>query len=91
MLAGLAQMCAEALAKCGNGVNLVLDGRVGGAWALRPGSTRTISPGPDPTLATATGTPHDFVAWGTKRGDWRDAGVILDDAAAATLDAINVI
>jgi uncharacterized protein (TIGR03083 family) len=92
MLAGLPQMCAGALADCGVGVNLVLEGPGGGRWTLRPGSPWTVSPGTDPVLPTAVSTPHDFVAWGTKRGDWRDAGVRLDeDAAAATLDAINVI
>ena len=69
------------------------DVRAGGAWALRPGGELwTVEPGTDPALPTATSTPHDFVSWGTQRCDWRASGVQLDDeAAAATLDAINII
>lgn len=93
MWAGLPQMCAEALRSCDTGVNLVLDGPGGGAWAVRPGQELwTVTPGVDPALPTATSTPHDFVSWGTKRADWRAAGVELDDdRAAPTLDAINII
>jgi hypothetical protein len=92
MLAGLPQMCAGALADCDTGVNLVLEGPGGGRWTLRPGASWTVAPDVDPALPTAVSAAHDFVAWGTKRADWRDVGVRLDDAAGArTLDAINVI
>jgi Mycothiol maleylpyruvate isomerase N-terminal domain len=92
MLAGLPQMCADALGGCDTGVNLVLDGPGGGRWSLQPGTPWTVEPALDPALPTATSTPHDFVAWGTKRRDWRHAGVRLDDdAGVPALDAINVI
>ncbi len=93
MFAGLPQMCADALRGSDNGVNLVLEGPGGGSWALRPGAPLwTVEAGVVEDLPTATSTAHDFVSWGTKRADWRDAGVRLDDdRAAPTLDAINVI
>ena len=93
MWAGLPQMCAEQLAGCDTGVNIVLDGPGGGSWQVRPGEDAwTVEPGTDPDLPTARSTAHDFVSWGTQRVGWRDAGVQLDDErAAATLDAINII
>jgi uncharacterized protein (TIGR03083 family) len=93
MLAGLPQMCATALAGCTQGVNLSFDSN--SSYALRPGNAGevwTVSAGADSSLPTAATTAHDFVSWGTKRTDWRHCGVkISDAAAAATLDAINVI
>lgn len=95
MLAGLPQMCADALATCTQGVNLVFRGDVDRARALRPGEAGgpwAVSAGIDDSLPTASTTAHDFVSWGTKRADWRACGVEMPDAAAAaTLDAINVI
>ncbi len=93
MWAGLPQMCAEQLAGCDTGVNIVLDGPGGGSWQVRPGGGGwTVEPGTDPDLPTARSTAHDFVSWGTQRVGWRDAGVQLDDERAApTLDAINII
>jgi uncharacterized protein (TIGR03083 family) len=93
MWAGLPQMCAPALATCDTGVNVVLEGPGGGAWAVRPGAELwTVEPGTDPGLPTARSTPHEFVSWGTRRCDWRASGVQLDDEVAApTLDAINII
>jgi hypothetical protein len=93
MLAGLPQMCATALATCDRGINLAFDG-AHGVHALRPTTSGgwEVVAAADAGLPTATTTAHDFVAWGTKRCDWRTCGVELsDDAAARTLDAINVI
>ena len=98
MLAGLPQMCADALAAApAQTVNLVLDGPGGGAWALTPGDGGwSITAGAEPGAPTARSDPHSFVAWATKRSDWRD-DVALDgddDArarAATVLDAINII
>lgn len=98
MLAGTPQMCQAALATCSQGVNLAFVGPAAGAWALRPGTDGglwTISPGLDASLPTATGSAHAFVSWATKRADWRSSGVLVGGAeaaaAAATLDALNVI
>ncbi|MCU1501914.1 MAG: hypothetical protein JWM12_1268 [Ilumatobacteraceae bacterium] len=94
MLAGLPQMCADALAGCAQGVNLVFEGPGGGDYALRPGDGGpwTVTSGLDPALPSAVSTMHDFVSWGTKRIDWRELGVHMPDVGGArTLDAINVI
>lgn len=96
MLAGLPQMCSEALAGCTQGINLVFVTEAGDvAYALRPGQPGglwTVTDGVDQSQPSATTTAHDFVSWGTKRADWRSAGVHMADAAGAeTLDAINVI
>jgi uncharacterized damage-inducible protein DinB len=95
MLAGVPQMCGEALAGCDTGLNLVFDGPAAGSWVLRPGSPWTVTPGSDPSLATATTSAHSFVSWATKRADWRASGVTVSgptlSGAEATLDALNVI
>jgi uncharacterized protein (TIGR03083 family) len=95
MVAGIPQMCADALAATpGQGVNLVFAGDCDAAWTLAPGADGwTVSAGTDPSLPTCTSTAHDFVSWGTKRADWRaSARLDRDDSgAAATLDAVNVI
>jgi len=95
MLAGIPEMCAAALASCTQGVNLVFRGDTERTCSVRPGNAGapwTVSAVIDATLPTAHTTAHDFVSWGTKRADWRARGVELSDpAAAATLDAINVI
>jgi uncharacterized protein (TIGR03083 family) len=98
MLGGLPQMCAEALSVVDRPVRLVLKGPGGGAWTIQPGSPYvTIEAAPadhGDAAATVTSTAHDFVSWGTKRRDWRDAGVRVDgdaEYAARVLDAVNVI
>ncbi len=95
MLAGVPQMCGDALSGCDAGVNLVVDGPAAGSWILRPGSPWTVTSGNDDALATATTSAHSFVSWATKRADWRASGVILSGpssgGAEVTLDALNVI
>ena len=96
MLAGLPQMCAAALGRCSQGVNLVFEGAPTQGYALRPGESVadhwSVTTGIDPSLPNAVTTAHDFVSWGTKRADWRDLGVEMADVdGATTLDAINVI
>jgi uncharacterized protein (TIGR03083 family) len=91
MLAGLPQMCAEALSGCSQGVNLAFSD-IGATFAVQPGEPQwTVTEGADTSLPTATTTAHDFISWGTKRADWRALGVRVDGAAAQTLDAFNVI
>lgn len=95
MLAGLPQMCADALAAAPQQtINLVFDGPAGGSYVLSPGSDGwTVAPGTDGDAPTVHTTVHDFVSWGTKRTDWRDAttGDVADEALAGVLDAVNVI
>lgn len=95
MLMGLPQMCADALAGAPRqAVNLHLDGVALGDFVLEPGDPWTVRPGRLDGAPTLRTTAHDFVAWGTKRGDWRASSTLEGpgaDAAAAVLDAINVI
>jgi hypothetical protein len=95
MLAGLPQMCAEALASAPQQtINMVFDGPGGGSFVLAPGAdVWTVTEGSDPEAPTVRSTVHDFVSWGTKRSDWRDVvtGDTEDAAVAAVLDAINII
>jgi uncharacterized protein (TIGR03083 family) len=95
MLAGLPQMCAEALAGApAQPVNLVFDGPGGGAYVLAPGDDGwVVTEGSDAGAPTVTTTVHDFVSWGTKRSDWRDSvtGDVDHDGVAAVLDAVNII
>ena len=95
MLAGLPQMCAEALSTApAQPLNLVFDGPGGGAYVLAPGDDGwTVTEGADAEAPTVTTTVHDFVSWGTKRSDWRDSvsGDVDHDGVAAVLDAINII
>jgi uncharacterized protein (TIGR03083 family) len=95
MLAGLPQMCAEALESAPQQtLNLVFDGPGGGSFVLAPGAdVWTVTEGSDPAAPTVRSTVHDFVSWGTKRSDWRDTttGDTDNPAVAAVLDAINII
>jgi uncharacterized protein (TIGR03083 family) len=91
MLAGVPQMCSAALGSCDQGVNLVFSDLHDEGYHLAPADPLwTIVPGIDASFPTATTSAHNFISWGTKRADWRAMGV-EGGAAAATLDAINVI
>jgi len=96
MLGGLPQMCADALSNCTLGVNLSFTD-LGKTAALKPGADGEpwqVSDGASDGVPTASGSAHDFVSWATKRADWRDTWTLSGDgadAAAATLDAFNVI
>jgi uncharacterized protein (TIGR03083 family) len=98
MLAGLPQMCADALRPAVTApVVLDLEGPGGGTWTVLPAGEDglcRLEVGSADASASVTSNVHDFVAWGTKRGSWRDAGVRIsgDEAVAeAFLDAVNVI
>jgi uncharacterized protein (TIGR03083 family) len=95
MLAGLPQMCAEALAAAPRQtVNLVFDGPGGGSYVLAPGEGEwTVTTGSVAEAPTVHTTVHDFVSWGTKRSDWRSTatGDVSADGVAEVLDAINII
>ena len=94
MLAGIPQMCTAALAACEQGVNLVFTDLRHSVHTLRPGAPGelwTVAPGTDDSLPICVTSAHEFVSWATKRADWRTHAQLTDQAAAATLDAINVI
>lgn len=97
MLAGLPQMCAEALAPVAVApVQLELTGPGGGTWvlgAVADDGLITVTEGPGDSVATVTSTAHDFYSWATRRSDWRASCTVTGDeaGAAAYLDAINVI
>lgn len=99
MLAGLPQMCADALALVPQqAVNITIEGPASATYGLAPGDAGTDglwtvaneAMAGAPTIVT---TAHDFVSWATKRGDWRASctGDTDHQDAAAVLDAINVI
>ncbi len=94
MLAGLPQMCQAALTKCAQGINLSFIGPASGTWTVTPGDALwSVSPGRHPDWPTAVTSAHSFVAWATKRDDWRSTVTVEGDAEAAapTLDALNII
>lgn len=95
MLAGLPQMCAEALDSAPDQpVNLVFDGPAAGSYCLSPGPHGwTVATGADDDAPLVRTTVHDFVSWGTKRSDWRGAstGDVSNENVSAVLDVINII
>lgn len=93
MLAGLPQMCASELAEAvQQPVNLVFDGPGGAGFVLAPGADGwTVVEGASAEAPTVRTTVHDFVAWGTKRADWRSSVSGDTDDVASILDAINII
>ncbi len=99
MLAGLPQMCADALAAApAQPVNLVIDGPAANSWCITPGDSAAgpawvVANGADDDAPVIRTTAHDFVSWGTKRTDWRgtSTGDVSNARVAAVLDAFNVI
>lgn len=94
MMAGIPQMCADALASCEHGVNFVFTDLRDTTYHLR----RSAGSGPWETgrgtiddLPLCITSAHEFVSWATKRSDWRDHAQLTDPDVAPTLDAINVI
>jgi hypothetical protein len=96
MLLGLPQMQGPELADTLAGpLVLELSGPGGGVW-------RIFRPEPEGPLTVVEGTgagtvvrsdAHTFIAWGTKRWDWRrDCEVDGEEAVASKfLDALNII
>jgi uncharacterized protein (TIGR03083 family) len=99
MLAGLPQMCASDLAVGPQQpVNLVFDGPAASSFCITPGDPAAgplwvVTNVVDDVAPVVRTTAHDFVAWGTKRADWRDTstGDVNNQNVAAVLDAINII
>jgi uncharacterized protein (TIGR03083 family) len=85
MIAGLPQMCADALRYMDRPIVLQLDGPGGGAYPIGPEGD---------SAATIITTTDAFVRWGTRRRSWRSEGVsVIGDEAYGILfcDACNVI
>lgn len=99
MLAGLPQMCADALAAGpAQPVNLVFDGPAANSYCLTPGDpevspTWVVANGADDDAPVIRTTAHDFISWATKRADWRgtSTGDVDHPDVKRVLDAINVI
>ncbi|BAN00338.1 maleylpyruvate isomerase family mycothiol-dependent enzyme [Ilumatobacter coccineus] len=99
MLAGLPQMCADALASAPQQpINLVFDGPAAHSFCLTPGDPAAgpqwiIANGADDDAPVIRTTAHDFISWATKRADWRDTstGDVSQPTVAAVLDVVNVI
>lgn len=97
MLAGMPQMQPEELAAAVTGpIRLELTGAGGGQWILTPADGSGVigvTEGSGDAAATISSSAHDYVSWGTKRSDWRDACTITGDEALATafLDTVNII
>jgi hypothetical protein len=86
MLAGLPQMCEEALAKV-----VTAPVRID---IIGPGARSITLGGDGDTAATIRSSSHDFVIWGTQRRPWRDFDVTIEgdtELGAAVADNINVI
>ena len=100
MLAGLPQMCTDALSVVDRPVTLFFDGPGGGELVVAAtggagrahvcrARTRTAA-----RQRSCGPRPHEFVCWGTKRRDWRSMDVTIEGDegyAAQVLDAFNVI
>jgi uncharacterized protein (TIGR03083 family) len=94
MMAGAPQMCAEALAPCRVGVNFVFTDVQHISYRLvrAPGDGPwEVHQGTDNHHPVAVTSGHEFIGWATKRSDWRAHTQLTDEAAAATLDALNII
>ena len=97
MWAGLPQMCSRDLAPVVTApLKITLTGAGGGTWIIGPAGEDglvTVTETEGDAAAEVRSSAHDFVAWGTKRSDWRSACELAGDAdyAAAVLDALNII
>ena len=94
MMAGTPQMCAEALEPCRVGVNFVFTDLHHVTYRLvrAPGDGPwEVHQGTDNHHPVAVTSAHEFIGWATKRADWRTHTQLTDEAAAATLDALNII
>jgi hypothetical protein len=86
MLAGLPQMCEDALAKVVTApVRIEITG---------PGAQSITVGGDGEIAATIRSSSRDFVIWGTQRRPWRDFDVTIEgdaELASAVADNINII
>lgn len=97
MIAGMPQMCPDALGLLTGPLRLELTGPGGGVWTIHPpegGAFAVIEESSaTPPVAVVSSSAHAFVSWGTTRSAWRDACSLRGDAdaAARVLDALNIV
>ncbi len=94
MLTGLPQMQPGLEQQLDGAVCLALTGPGGASWRIaRDGDAISVTADDGPADVTVTSSAHDFVLWGTKRTEWRDACTIEGDASIAEkfLDALNIV
>ena len=97
MMEGLPQMHRGQFSALVQPMRLELTGPGGGSWTLAPAGVNGLIAVTETArldaAATVTSTAHDFVAWGTKRTDWRPFCAVSGDVelAAVVLDSINII
>lgn len=97
MLVGMPQMQPTELAGAvRRPLGLRLTGVGGGEWTILPAGDDgliSIADGITDVASTVTSSAHDFVAWGTKRSDWRACCALDGDEtyAASVLDALNIV
>lgn len=97
MLAGLPQMCREAMTVVQQPLDLTLNGPGGSTWGLTPSGSGLlrVTPGGTPhAKAEIIGVAEEFVLWGTKRRPWGDYDVKIkgdEDLATQFLDVLNIV
>jgi hypothetical protein len=97
MLAGLPQMCRQAMTVVDHPLDLTLTGPGGSTWGLTPseGGLLEVTPGGTPEAkAEVIGVAQEFVLWGTRRRPWGDYDVKIkgdEDLATRFLDVLNIV
>jgi uncharacterized protein (TIGR03083 family) len=97
MIAGIPQMCGDAMRLVQRPFRIELTGPGAGTWTIHPSATSdglvTLVEERGEAVATVKSTAHDFVSWGTKRSDWRTTCTLHGDTEYATsvLDALNIV
>ena len=97
MMAGLPQMCRQAMTLVDQPLDLTLTGPGGSTWGLTPSSGGLLQITPGGTSAAKTeiiGVAQEFVLWGTKRRPWGDYDVKIkgdEELATRFLDTLNIV
>jgi uncharacterized protein (TIGR03083 family) len=97
MMAGLPQMCRQAMTVVDQPLDLTLTGPGGATWGLSPGEggLLTVTPGgTDRAKAEIIAVAQEFVLWGTKRRPWGDYDVKIkgdEEFATRFLDVLNIV
>jgi len=97
MMAGLPQMCRDAMTVIDQPLDLTLTGPGGSTWGLSPseGGLLEVTPGGiSGAKAEILGVAREFVLWGTKRRPWGDHDVKIkgdEEFATRFLDALNIV
>jgi hypothetical protein len=97
MMAGLPQMCRQAMTVVDQPLDLTLTGPGGATWGLCPGEGGLLTVRPGGAAGAETeiiGVAEEFVLWGTKRGPWGDFDVKAkgdEELATRFLDALDIV